>query len=53
MDGVTGLKTENHSTTFMFKGDINTITKKIATLDLVGLLVEEPDLEDVFLHYYK
>ena len=53
MEGVSGLKTENHSTSFMFKGDVNTITKKIAALDLYGLLIEEPDLEDVFLHYYK
>lgn len=53
IEGVSGLKTENHSTTFMFKGDINTVTKKIAALDLVSLLVEEPDLEDIFLHYYQ
>jgi ABC-2 type transport system ATP-binding protein len=53
MAGVSGLKTENHSTTFMFKGDINSVTKKIAALDLVSLFVEEPDLEDIFLHYYQ
>jgi len=53
IEGVSGLKTENHSTTFMFKGDINSMTKKIAALDLVTLWVEEPDLEDIFLHYYQ
>ncbi|MFZ3063369.1 MAG: ABC transporter ATP-binding protein, partial [Actinomycetota bacterium] len=53
IEGVSGLKTENHSTTFMFKGDINSMTKKIAALDLVSLWVEEPDLEDIFLHYYQ
>jgi ABC-2 type transport system ATP-binding protein len=53
IEGVSGLKTENHSTTFMFKGDINSITKKIAVLDLVTLYVEEPDLEDIFLHFYQ
>lgn len=53
MAGVSGLKTENHSTTFMFKGDINAVTKKIAALDLISLFVEEPDLEDIFLHYYQ
>lgn len=53
IEGVSGLKTENHSTTFMFKGDINSVTKKIAALDLVGLFVEEPDLEDIFLHFYQ
>jgi ABC-2 type transport system ATP-binding protein len=53
IEGVSGLKTVNHSTTFMFKGDINKITKKVAALDLVSLWVEEPDLEDIFLHYYQ
>lgn len=51
--GVTGLKIENRHATFMFEGDINSITKVIASIDLQSLWVEEPDLEDVFLHYYK
>lgn len=53
LDGISGLKTENHSITFMFRGDINTMTKKLAALDLASLFVEEPDLEDIFLHYYQ
>lgn len=53
MDGVTALKAVNNTVNFMFKGDINAVAKKIAGLDLLGLLVEEPDLEDVFLHYYQ
>jgi ABC-2 type transport system ATP-binding protein len=53
MDGVSDLKTNETHVSFLFKGDLNAIIKKIATLDLQSLWVEEPDLEDVFLHYYK
>ncbi|HCG99657.1 MAG TPA: ABC transporter, partial [Actinobacteria bacterium] len=53
LDGVSGLKTDNNSVTFMFKGDINSITKIIASIDLLTLWIEEPDLEEIFLHYYE
>lgn len=51
--GVTDFKVTNHTVSFLFRGDINTVTKKIAGLEIVDLSVEEPDLEDVFLHYYQ
>lgn len=53
IDGVTALKMNNHTASFMFKGDINAVVRKIAALELNGALIEEPDLEDVFLHYYQ
>ena len=28
------------------------ITKIIASLNLTNMLVEEPDLEEIFMHYY-
>lgn len=51
--GLNGLEVKDNSVSFLYKGPINTITKLLATLDLTNLLVEEPDLEEVFLHYYK
>jgi ABC-2 type transport system ATP-binding protein len=51
--GVSALTADNNSVSFMFKGDINSITKVIASLDLANLLIEEPDLEEIFLHYYE
>jgi ABC-2 type transport system ATP-binding protein len=53
LDGVSGLETEHNAVTFMFKGDINSITRIIASIDLLTLWVEEPDLEEIFLHYYE
>ena len=51
--GVSDLKTVNSQVSFLYKGDINTIAKKILTLDLADLFIDEPDLEEIFIHYYK
>lgn len=53
IDGISKLDQDNHSTTFLFKGDINKCLKKISEIELVNLWIEEPDLEEIFLHYYE
>jgi len=53
MPGVTNLKTENSTLSFFFKGDINTLTKKIGSLTLTDVAIEEPTLEEIFMHYYE
>ncbi|SMC78995.1 ABC transporter ATP-binding protein [Papillibacter cinnamivorans] len=37
---------------FLFRGDINEAFKSIARFDLRNAVIEEPDLEEIFLHYY-
>ncbi len=51
--GISDLETNSTHASFLFKGNINTVTKKLAELDLLSLFVEEPDLEEIFLHYYE
>ena len=53
LPGVSDLEPNETHVSFLFKGDLNTITKKVAALDLQSLWVEEPDLEDIFLHFYE
>jgi beta-exotoxin I transport system ATP-binding protein len=53
LEGVSDLVVANHSVSFLFRGHINDITKILAQTDLVDFLVEEPDLEEIFLHYYE
>ncbi|MDP1809715.1 MAG: ABC transporter ATP-binding protein [Actinomycetota bacterium] len=53
IDGVSDLKIEGTTVSFLYKGPINEITKKLASLDLTDLWAEEPDLEEIFLHYYQ
>jgi ABC-2 type transport system ATP-binding protein len=53
LKGISDFVVTGNSVSFLFKGRINEITKIIASLNLTNLLVEEPDLEEIFLHYYK
>ncbi|SHF32862.1 ABC-2 type transport system ATP-binding protein [Seinonella peptonophila] len=53
LDGVSDLKQAGNSVSFIYKGNINVITEKLAQLELINLSVEDPDLEEIFLHYYE
>ena len=50
--GVSNLVIEGNTVSFIFKGNINLITRKIAQLELANALIEEPNLEEIFMHYY-
>jgi ABC-2 type transport system ATP-binding protein len=51
--GVTKVQSEDGTLGFFFKGDINAIVKKIGGLKLEDLTIEEPTLEEIFMHYYE
>ena len=53
MEGVTDLVVDQHKVRFLFRGDLNTIMKKIAATSITNIAVEEPDLEEIFLHFYE
>jgi len=51
--GVTKLETKDNITSFIFRGNINSITKKLSAIEMTNLWIEEPDLEEIFMHYYQ
>lgn len=51
--GVTNFAKQDNSISFLFRGDINTVMKKIAEIEILNLWIEEPDLEEIFMHYYE
>jgi ABC-2 type transport system ATP-binding protein len=53
IDGVSNLTIQNHTISFLFKGNINHVMKKIADIEISNLWIEEPDLEEIFMHYYE
>ncbi|WP_186669775.1 ABC transporter ATP-binding protein [Sporosarcina sp. BP05] len=53
IEGVTDLVVDRHKVDFLFRGDINVVMKKIATTHIVNIAVEEPDLEEIFMHFYE
>jgi ABC-2 type transport system ATP-binding protein len=47
------LEVKANLTSFLFKGNINEVMKKIADVEISNLWIEEPDLEEIFMHYYE
>ncbi|MDD7193469.1 MAG: ABC transporter ATP-binding protein, partial [Clostridiaceae bacterium] len=45
-------KTEN-GTSFLYGGDINNLLRVLSKHDIEDLSVSEPDLEEIFMHYYS
>jgi len=52
ISGVSRLEIKENTADFIFKGNINSMMKKIAELELVNISIYEPDLEEIFMHYY-
>ena len=51
--GIANLEQNQNSISFMFNGNVMTIMEKLHKLPLVDILIEEPSLEEIFLHYYE
>lgn len=53
LSGVTKLIKDKDEIKFFYKGDINTLTKVISSIKARDINIEEPTLEEVFMHYYE
>ncbi len=51
--GVSQVKRLNGSMTFFYEGEIKNLLSVLEKADLIDLMINEPDLEEVFMHYYK
>lgn len=51
--GVHNLEVKENTISFLYKGDINVIMKKISDIDIANVWIEEPSLEEIFMHYYE
>lgn len=53
LDGISNLNQENGVVSFFYKGDINQVTRILSGLKLQDVVIEEPTLEEIFIHYYE
>lgn len=51
--GATNLEQHNGAIRFFYKGDINMVLSKLSTLSVTDVTIEEPTLEEIFMHYYE
>ncbi len=53
MSGVRDRKDTEASVSFLYSGDMNSLIRTLSAGQVNDLTVTEPDLEEVFLHYYE
>lgn len=53
LPGVTNVQTDNGTLSFFFKGDINSVLQKFSGIQVADVTIEEPTLEEIFMHYYE
>ena len=53
LDGVRDRKTTKDSVSFLYNGDMGSLLRVLSCGQVNDLTVTEPDLEEVFLHYYE
>jgi len=53
LPGVTNLEQQNGTSRFFYKGDINAVMRKLGAVTVSDVTIEEPTLEEIFMHYYE
>lgn len=53
LPGIRDLRTEGESVSFLYTGELNALLGRLAAGKLRDLSLTEPDLEEIFLHYYE
>lgn len=46
------IQTDGDSVSFLYDGNLNPLLQALAVLPLTDVSISEPDLEEIFLHYY-
>ncbi len=52
-DNIRDLKTENGITSFLYNGKSNALIRELVNLHFEDLTITDPELSEVFMHYYR
>ncbi len=52
INGIKDIKRENDSIKFLYSGDIKELISELGKLDFEDINISDPDLDEVFMHYY-
>ena len=53
LDGIRDRTISGDTVSFLYSGDVNRLVQTLSRGRLRDLTVAEPDLEEIFLHYYQ
>ena len=51
-EGIRDVAVQHDSVSFLYSGDTNALVRSLARMKFDDITIEDPDLEDVFMHYY-
>lgn len=51
--GIAGLRLEDGNANFMYQGNIKNLITVLNNIELKDVIIEEPSLEEIFMHYYE
>ena len=51
--GVVDLRVNNKHLSFMYDGNINELIKYLSKYNIENISIEEPDLDEIFMHFYE
>lgn len=53
LPGIRDLKAGNRTAGFLYSGDVGPLLSRLAAGNVTDISISEPDLEEVFMHYYE
>ena len=53
MESIANYQQTGNNASFIFRGDVAAIVEMIYKLEVSDVFIEEPSLEEIFLHYYR
>jgi ABC-2 type transport system ATP-binding protein len=53
LQGVAGFEKQGKICNFIFSGNLNELIRLLSTVKINSLHIEEPEIENVFMHYFK
>jgi len=53
LEGIRDLSATDEGATFLYTGKADKLIKHLAAFDVADLSIAEPDLEEIFMHYYQ
>ena len=53
LEGIRRMETTGQRVSFLYEGDMSKLLKVLNQIDVQDLIISEPELEEVFLHYYE
>ncbi len=53
LPGIRDLQVSTEGVAFLYSGDMQSLLRTLSELPIADLTIAEPDLEEVFLHYYE